>query len=159
MPSLASLGVEEAEESTSWFPSLSWQDRVYGFFLCVGLGFLCSMLAWASFYLGHIVRYSILLSIGNLVSLLSTGFLVGFQKQAQTMFHEKRRVTSSVYLLSMIGTIVVAVLTHKVLLAVLLCIIQYCALIWYGLSYIPYGRDIALKIMKGCDCCPGTISI
>eukprot|EP01060_Flectonema_neradi_P006531 TRINITY_DN14422_c0_g1_i2.p1 TRINITY_DN14422_c0_g1~~TRINITY_DN14422_c0_g1_i2.p1 ORF type:complete len:176 (+),score=17.86 TRINITY_DN14422_c0_g1_i2:58-528(+) len=153
MPTLLSLNVEEAEENTSWFPDMSWKDRVQGFIACCCLGLLCSILSWFALFGRHMVKYSFLMSIGNLISLASTGFLVGFKRQVTTMFHEKRQVATCVYLLALTGTVVAAVVVHNALIAIILSGVQYCALVWYCLSYIPYGREMfwgCIKSVFGC---------
>ena len=128
MPTLLSLNVEEAEENTSWFPDMSWKDRVQGFIACCCLGFLCSVLSWFTLASRHMVKYSVMMSIGNLISLASTGFLVGFRRQVTTMFHEKRQIATGIYLLALAGTIVAAVVVHNALLAILLSAVQVCVL-------------------------------
>ena len=69
------------------------------------------------------------------------------------MFHEKRRIATAVYLLTLILTISIAFgyegagKTPLVLLSVL---VQFLALVWYTLSYIPFARDMVLSCLKGC---------
>eukprot|EP00755_Sulcionema_specki_P029587 Sspe_Gene.1937::Locus_647_Transcript_1_1_Confidence_1.000_Length_609::g.1937::m.1937 len=148
MPTLESLNFEEAEEETTCFPQLTWKERVYGFALCCALGLLLSVLSWITIATGKYRKYSVLMSLGNTVSLLSSGFLVGFKRQASTMFTENRRVASIVYLLTLVGTVVAAFVFRSPALAILLCIVQYAAFVWYCLSYIPYGRDVVLGCLK-----------
>jgi len=38
--------------------------------------------------------------------------------------------------------------TLKLITLLLLTITQFCASIWYSLSYIPYGRRTALRMLK-----------
>lgn len=39
---------------------------------------------------------------------------------------------------------------HKAALALLMVIIQFLAMTWYSLSYIPYARDAAKKCFASC---------
>lgn len=54
------------------------------------------------------VTFAILYTIGNIVSLSSTAFLVGPVKQCKNMFAEKRAIATVVFLTAMIATLVVA---------------------------------------------------
>jgi len=72
------------------------------------------------------------------------------------MFDEKRRYTSIVYLSCLVSTIVIVFIpipveygAIKLLLLVLLLIAQFCASLWYTLSYIPYGRRTFMRMLKG----------
>eukprot|EP00665_Eupelagonemidae_sp_cell47_P011264 gene11264-4268_t len=139
LQSLSALNAEEAEEKTSWFPEMSWKDRIQGFAICCAMGLLCSMLSWVTLATGKYVKYSVLMTMGNMISLLSSMFLVGFKKQVSNMFDAKRRVATSAYILTLLGTLTAAFLLHSALIAIVCCLAQYSALIWYCLSYIPYG--------------------
>lgn len=74
----------------------------------------------------------------------------------RNMFDEKRRETSIVYLSCLLVTVIVVFIpipvdysAVKLLLLVLLLIAQFCASLWYTLSYIPYGRRTFLRMIKG----------
>ena len=68
------------------------------------------------------------------------------------MFDEKRSQTSIVYLSCLVLTILVIFLPLpgpiKLLLLLMLMMTQFCASIWYSLSYIPYGRLTASRFLK-----------
>jgi hypothetical protein len=67
------------------------------------------------------------------------------------MFDSTRILATSVFLVSMITTIAVAVATNvNAIVIFVLCLIQYLALFWYSMSYIPFARD---AIIKGCTGC------
>ncbi|CAG8848500.1 13528_t:CDS:2, partial [Racocetra persica] len=59
---------------------------------------------------GNMPGFAIIYTLGNVISLLSTGFLVGFKKQAKTMFAPVRWIASTVFIASMVATLVVAFL-------------------------------------------------
>ncbi len=60
------------------------------------------------------VTFGILYSIGNLVSLCSTAFVVGPMKQVKNMFAEKRIIATIVFLSAMVLTLVVAIVVRCV---------------------------------------------
>eukprot|EP00451_Oxyrrhis_marina_P005908 CAMPEP_0204278878 /NCGR_PEP_ID=MMETSP0468-20130131/33114_1 /ASSEMBLY_ACC=CAM_ASM_000383 /TAXON_ID=2969 /ORGANISM="Oxyrrhis marina" /LENGTH=76 /DNA_ID=CAMNT_0051255879 /DNA_START=238 /DNA_END=468 /DNA_ORIENTATION=+ len=62
------------------------------------------------------------------------------------MTSSKRRVTSAVYVGCLIATVLVCFLPHfkaQELVILILIIIQFLALCWYSLSYIPFGHRMA----------------
>ncbi|CAG8496646.1 6149_t:CDS:2 [Ambispora leptoticha] len=72
--------------------------------------FVISFLSTLALSTGNITGFAILYTIGNVVSLVSTGFLVGFGKQIKTMFAPVRRIASAVFLAAMLTTLLVAFL-------------------------------------------------
>merc|ERR1711964_946201 len=90
-------------------------------------------------------------TLGNIVAISGSGFLVGPWRQCKSMWDSKRRIASAIYLLSIIGVLLAALLSKNSGLVLLLVIIEFFALWWYFLSYIPYGR----KMVK--ECCSSTI--
>ncbi len=59
-----------------------------------------------------------------------------------------RAVASLMLLLSMAGTFVAALILKSSLLTLGCSVVQYFALIWYSLSYIPYARDLVAKVLR-----------
>ena len=72
----------------------------------------------------------------------STGFLVGPIKQCKNMFDSTRIIATGVYLGLMVLTLVLAfTLGRPAAGACLVCVcLQWIALMWYSLSYVPYAR-------------------
>lgn len=68
------------------------------------------------------------------------------------MFDDRRRMTSTVYLSCLGLTIFIIFLPMPSGLKLLLLLVcmgtQFCASVWYSLSYIPYGRATALRLIK-----------
>ncbi|CAG8524136.1 10459_t:CDS:2 [Paraglomus brasilianum] len=58
---------------------------------------------------GNIAGFAVLYTLGNVVSLISTGFLVGFKKQVKTMFAPVRWFASVLFLAAMAATLVAAI--------------------------------------------------
>ncbi|DAZ94968.1 TPA: hypothetical protein N0F65_000063 [Lagenidium giganteum] len=135
-------------------PSLTYQERVIGCVTCFVLGFLLSLgstFRLAKLVHGHPAPFAITYTIGNLLSLGCTMFFVGPCKQVQTMFHSKRRISAIIYLLFIIVTLILCFspnFPYRVALVMLSVTCQFVALIWYTLSYVPYGRRIALGCCK-----------
>ncbi|CAI5743143.1 unnamed protein product [Peronospora destructor] len=135
-------------------PSLSYQERVIGCVMCFVLGFLLSL--GSTFRLAKLVHgnpapFAIAYTIGNLLSIGCTTFFVGPWKQAQTMFHSKRRYSAVVYVVFIFVTLLLCFshhIHHRLLLVLLSVLVQFLALVWYTLSYVPYGRSIAVSCCK-----------
>lgn len=69
-------------------------------------------------------------------------FLVGPWKQTKNMFKEKRIVATSIYLVMLVITLVVAFKLQNGALVLICVFIQFLAMLWYSISYIPFARDV-----------------
>ncbi|KAG0294538.1 hypothetical protein BGZ98_001725 [Dissophora globulifera] len=125
-------------------------QRLYGFGICFVVGFLISILSTLALTTGLLALFAVLFSIGNILSLLSTTFLIGPGKQLRTMFAPVRMVASIVFLGLLVTTLVVAFTIQSSILCLILCIVQFLALFWYSASYIPYGRTAIKKVVGSC---------
>lgn len=142
------------QESTSLCPSLSYQERVIGCLTCFLLGFLLSI--GSTFRLAKLVHgnpgpFAMAYTIGNLLSIGSSMFFVGPCKQLETMFRVKRRGSAITYLAFIVITMVLCFsphIPHRTGLVILSVICQFAALVWYTLSYVPYGRQIFVSCCK-----------
>ena len=139
----------EKKDDEDICPSLSMQQRVIGWVCCIAFGALLSTLSFVVLFKHQYVEFGILNTLANVFVLSSSLFLAGPKKQAKKMFAETRWIATSVYLLTMIMTFVCALAIKSPGLTIVSVIIQYLAMIWYGLSYIPYARDLVKK-MFGC---------
>eukprot|EP00227_Mantoniella_beaufortii_P014995 CAMPEP_0197591262 /NCGR_PEP_ID=MMETSP1326-20131121/12976_1 /TAXON_ID=1155430 /ORGANISM="Genus nov. species nov., Strain RCC2288" /LENGTH=158 /DNA_ID=CAMNT_0043156661 /DNA_START=347 /DNA_END=820 /DNA_ORIENTATION=- len=126
--------------------ALSRMQRLYGFGICISAGILCSFLS--SLMWLRPTKFAILYTLGNLLSLGSTGFLMGFWNQLKGMFKGTRVVASCVYLAAMVMTLVSACYLKNFGLTIICIVIQSCALAWYCLSYIPGGRAAISSILR-----------
>ena len=59
-----------------------------------------------------------------------------------------RRITAAVYLLAMALTLVCALVIKNALLTLVAIIVQFLAMLWYVMSFIPFARRIAKSCMK-----------
>lgn len=91
--------------------NIEWiSQRVMGFGICFTCGYLMTFMSFRLFIKlveGNPAPFVFLYSTGNLLSLLSSMFLSGPQRQFKSMFDEKRRTTSIAYLVCLSTSIVI----------------------------------------------------
>ena len=101
---------------------------------------------------GYPVPFAMNYTFGNILALGASCFLCGPKRQFKRMMDEKRRLTSTLYLSCLVGTLVVVFLPLpwglKLAILILLLLTQCGASFWYSLSYIPFGRRTVLNIIK-----------
>ncbi|KAJ2931344.1 hypothetical protein H1R20_g5690, partial [Candolleomyces eurysporus] len=132
-------------DSAFKFLGLSRTTRLYGFIGCLIIGFVLSLLGAIVLFFGSIGLFAVLFGIGTVISLVGTGFLIGFLKQIKLMFKPVRVVAAIVFLAS-IGMIFVSAFVIKSdVICLVFVFIEYLAYIWYTLSYIPYARAAVTK--------------
>ncbi|KAF8894446.1 Got1/Sft2-like family-domain-containing protein [Infundibulicybe gibba] len=132
-------------DSAFKFLGLSRTTRLYGFGGCLVVGFLLSILGSVVLFLGQLGSFAILYVMGTIVSLIGTGFLIGFFKQLSLMFKPVRVVATFVFLGSIGLVFVGAFVLRNEILCLVFVIIEYLAYTWYTLSYIPYARAAVTK--------------
>lgn len=131
--------------------SLSWNTRVKGFIICFVLGFVMSFLGSVLLFLPNgLILFAVFYTFGNVLALSSTCFLMGPVNQCKKMFAKTRVIATIVMFLALIMTLIAAFVIHKKALALLMVVIQFLAMTWYSLSYIPYARDAAKKCFASC---------
>ncbi|KAJ3508575.1 hypothetical protein NMY22_g16568 [Coprinellus aureogranulatus] len=133
------------EESAFKYFNLSRTTRLYGFFGCLIIGFVLSLLGAIVLFFQQLGLFGVLFGIGTVVSLFGTGFLIGFLNQLKLMFKPVRVVAAIIFLAS-IGMIFVSAFVIKSdIICLVFVFIEYLAYIWYTLSYIPYARAAVSK--------------
>jgi hypothetical protein len=137
------------EENHEICPSMTFKQRIIGFGVSLGFGFICAILSWIAIFNKNYVQFGIFMTLSNLSAIGGSMFLAGPVKQVKKMFEETRWIATSIYLVMMIMTIVSAVWIKSPPLVIVCCILQYLAMIWYGLSYIPYARTVVKNCAKG----------
>lgn len=147
--------VDRWDEMAEYCPTLSWQQRLYGFMISFSLGYLIAFLSFRFFIRlveGNPIPFAVNYTSGHILQLLSSMFLCGPKRQYQNMFDEKRRETSMLYLGCLTATLVVIFIplpgSLKLLMLLILTFTQFAASVWYSLSYIPFGRRTALRVIK-----------
>tara|TARA_B110001452_G_scaffold252018_1_gene241560 strand:- start:503 stop:1090 length:588 start_codon:yes stop_codon:yes gene_type:complete len=129
-------------------PALTFKQRLYGFAICFGVGLAISVLSVFSF--GKLLNgdpkpFALKYTFGNVLALSSSMFLVGPLRQLRNMTQSTRWIAALIYVLAMVGTFVSCFVLKQNggALVIILCIaVQFCAMFWYSLSYIPYGRKM-----------------
>jgi len=132
-------------DSAFKFLGLSRTQRLYGFIGCLAVGFLLSILGAILLFLGQLGIFAVLYVVGTIVSLVGTGFLIGFFRQLKLMFKPVRVVATIVFLASIVLVFVGAFVLKIEVLCIVFVIIEYLAYTWYTLSYIPYARAAVTK--------------
>jgi len=130
--------------------TLSWSTRIKGFAACFIIGLVISLLSTMMLSFGSLAGFALLYSFGNITALASTLFLMGPVAQCQKMFEPTRLIATILMLTFLILTLMSALWWGKKGLSIIFCILQFGAMTWYSISYIPYARDAIKK-------CFGTI--
>ena len=94
--------------------------------------------------------FAVFYTFGNISALAGSCFLMGPIKQIKNMFKEKRLIATIVMLGALVLTLFAAFWWKKKLLALLFVVIQYLAMTWYCISYIPFARDAVKKCFGAC---------
>ena len=138
----------QGEDENELCPTMTFQQRIYGFGGTLGVGFICAILAWISVFNKNWPQFGIFITFSNVCAIGGSMFLAGPKKQAKRMFEETRWIATTVYFVAMVATLVAALVIHQGWLVIICCIFQYLAMIWYGLSYIPYARTLVKSCFK-----------
>ncbi|OJA09894.1 hypothetical protein AZE42_06752 [Rhizopogon vesiculosus] len=134
-------------DSAFKFLGLTRTQRLYGFVGCLVIGFALSILGSVLLFLSQLGSFAVLYTIGILVSLVGTGFVIGFASQLKLMFKPVRLIATAVFLGSVGLVFVGAFVLGNEILCIIFVIIEYLAYTWYNLSYIPYARSAVLKVV------------
>nr|AEE62009.1 unknown [Dendroctonus ponderosae] len=134
--------------------TLSWSTRIKAFLACFIIGILLTFLGSFALFFGKGLKiFAVFYTLGNIISLLSTCFLMGPCNQLQKMFHSSRAIATCLVLGSIVMTLLSALVYFQFKnagLALLFIIMQSLAMTWYSLSYIPYARDAVKKTVSSC---------
>ncbi|KAK0197540.1 SFT2-domain-containing protein [Armillaria gallica] len=132
-------------DSAFKFLGLSRTTRLYGFIGCLVVGFVLSLLGSILLFIGQLGIFAVLYVMGTIVSLVGTGFLIGFFKQLKLMFKPVRVAATFIFLGSIVLVFIAAFVLDNDILCLIFVIIEYLAYTWYTLSYIPYARAAVTK--------------
>jgi hypothetical protein len=143
-------GVEEVEGDIDPCESckLSRQQRIVGFLACFSLGTALSIMS--AFTIAMPSKFAISYSIGNVMSVASSGFLVGPKTQCKYACAPVRIWAFIFFILSLIATLISALVVKKMLLTLFFLIIQVASGLWYAASYVPYGRQMLQSCVTSC---------
>ncbi|KAK0240564.1 Got1/Sft2-like family-domain-containing protein [Armillaria nabsnona] len=135
-------------DSAFKFLGLSRTTRLYGFIGCLVVGFVLSLLGSILLFIGQLGIFAVLYVMGTIVSLVGTGFLIGFLKQLKLMFKPVRVAATFIFLGSIVLVFIAAFVLDNDILCLIFVIIEYLAYTWYTLSYIPYARAAVMKAVR-----------
>uniref|UniRef100_A0AAV1TDL0 Vesicle transport protein n=1 Tax=Peronospora matthiolae TaxID=2874970 RepID=A0AAV1TDL0_9STRA len=141
------LSADSIYQSTC--PSLTKKQRLTGFVSCFVLGYLVNFGSTFALVLSsnNGAKFGVTYTLGNIISLCGSGFLVGPTQQVKLMLKPIRRIATIIYLAMIAVVVIVAVAAPQLGLVVLLLVfIQCLAALWYSTSYIPYGRKVLTGI-------------
>ncbi|CAN1264093.1 Vesicle transport protein SFT2B [Linum perenne] len=138
------------EEDSDGFGSLSATQRMYAFAACLVAGLACMFMSLVVF--ARPIKFALLFTFGNILAVGSTAFLIGTGQQLSLMFDSTRVYATSIYLGSVVVSLICALLIHNKVLTLIAIICEICALTWYSLSYIPFARTMVSNLMvRLCD--------
>mmetsp|Transcript_27126 Transcript_27126/g.39725 ORF Transcript_27126/g.39725 Transcript_27126/m.39725 type:complete len:189 (-) Transcript_27126:230-796(-) len=136
-------------------PALTFQQRLIGFASCFTIGYLmtfCSFKFFIKLMEGNPLPFVVNFTIGNILALMASVFLCGPKRQLKNMMDDKRKFSALLYVSCLVGTMIFVFLPLEHLLKlsvlVLLLLVQLSALVWYNLSYIPFGRRTFCRCFK-----------
>ncbi|KDO28142.1 hypothetical protein SPRG_06189 [Saprolegnia parasitica CBS 223.65] len=141
------------EEAGCGCQKLTKKQRMIGFGICFGLGYVISFISTFALLAGsrNGAKFGILYSLGNIIALCGSGFLVGPAQQVKLMMKPVRRIAAAIYVSMIVLVLVLAILApHLGLLILILVMIQFGAAVWYSASYIPYGRKMITSLGSKC---------
>ncbi|MBW0514002.1 hypothetical protein O181_053717 [Austropuccinia psidii MF-1] len=139
--------LDATQPSAFDFLGLSKKQRLYGFLACLIGGFIVSILGSILFVFGNVTSFALLYTLGILISLTGTGFLLGFQRQIKTMFKSVRLVATILFLSCVIMVFISAFVIKSDILVLVFAILTFFSYAWYSLSYIPYARALVSKVV------------
>ena len=144
-----STGLAEPEEQTwseeiSEMTSLSWHQRLIGFFmsLAMGITFIIIAMTFVPMIALFGKKFAFFFTCGNLFCVASTAFLVGPKRQMASMFESHRAQVAATYVAAMLLTMISALQWRSSILSIVFAAVQVAAVVWYGLSYIPFARRV-----------------
>ncbi|KAH9408751.1 Vesicle transport protein [Tyrophagus putrescentiae] len=134
----------------SLFPELGLYTRIKLFAGFLLLSLLLDIIGIALITI-NIKSFAALFTLGTLCMLFSIMFLVGPMEQIKAMVQLTRVLASLTLLLCIVLTLVSALHWRKSMLAIIFCIGQFAAFLWYALSYVPYAGTLFKHV--GASCC------
>ncbi|KAN0038288.1 hypothetical protein ACTA71_000460 [Dictyostelium dimigraforme] len=128
---------QELQESSS----LSYFQRLTGFIICLVIGII--FLGMSTMVLFIPRQFAKFYSLGSLSIIIGLVILVGVKKQIANIMSSKERLYSTIlYIGSIFATIYFALSLQSTILTLLFVVIQFITVIWYSLSYIPFGQSM-----------------
>lgn len=134
----------QEDENQSLCPSFSFRERLLGFGACMLASVIFSIIAWIMVFKHDLNTFAVINTVANIFSVGSTFFLCGPVRQFKNMFAAQRWICAVVFIACMVLTFVFALAVKIPFLTIITVLLQYLAMTWYTLSYIPFARDAIL---------------
>ena len=137
--------------NTSMCPDLDFKTRIIGFVISFFLGIFMMISSISQLFtlaMGGQRWFAIWYTCGNCVCLSSTFFLMGPKRQCDNMMKPERKLTSMILFISMGSCLILAFTGISKLIIMILIIVQFLALLWYVLSYIPGAQKLCSSCIK-----------
>jgi hypothetical protein len=126
-----------SEPEPACLPQLSYTKRLT-LFVCTGLtGLACLFFSTMFLILPRV--FAKWYTLGSLLLLGSTFFLVGPTQQLRSMFQPNRWFASVLYLFSLAGTLYTALRLQNLGLTIIMVVVQTASAVYYGATYVPLG--------------------
>jgi len=145
---------EDEDFASACCPTLGFKQRLFGCACCFVLGQVMQFFSFGAatgILIGRPGRFAFLYTTSNMVMLAASFFLSGPQSQCRKIKAKDRAKTSLIYFTTMILTLA-AVFARpfvcRALIILILVVIQWLSLVWYVLSYVPYGHSVGRRIVK-----------
>jgi hypothetical protein len=131
-------------EELSEMTSLTYQQRLGGFFLSLlmGITFIVIALGFVPTIALFGKKFAFFFTCGNFFCLASTAFIVGPAAQIKGMFEAHRSQAAVAYVTTFSLTLISALYWQSTVLSIAFAVAQVAAVLWYGLSYIPFARRV-----------------
>jgi len=139
---------------TTCCPNMSLKKRIFGCVCLLMVGQLLQATCWLFFggiVLGHPSKFATMYTLGNLSMLGASLFFSSPKQQLKKITSKKRGTTFLTFVVTMVLTLVTVyshAFTGRALLILILVVVQWMALMWYILSFIPYGQDLVGKVVR-----------
>ena len=131
-------------------PELDLKTRIIGFCITAIAGIGGFILILMPFIMLMPALFLLVFSCSSICIVLSTFFLMGPKKQWASMMKPQRMITSIIYIISFVLTIVSYILFNDSFLKYIFMGIQLASFIWYVLSYIPFAQKCCSSCLKNC---------
>lgn len=134
---------QSISDEFSEMTSLTRMQRIYGFFMALGMGAVFFVIAMSLLPTVALFpkKFAFFFTCGNVFCICSTIFLVGFKRQAETMMESHRLQAATVYVGAMFMTLASALHWQSSVLAMICSAVQLSAVLWYALSFVPFARQ------------------
>ncbi|KAK6202419.1 Got1/Sft2-like family-domain-containing protein [Scheffersomyces amazonensis] len=127
-------------QEPSWF-RLSRFEKIIGFSACLASSVLCFVLCFFMFPVLALRprKFALIWTLGSVLFVLSFGILQGPNSYVKHLISRERIIFTTIFFSSILWTLYAAVILKSTLLTILASIVEFIAVLYYSLSYFPFG--------------------